>query len=83
MITAPSTINPKSSAPKLIRLPETRDSTMPVIVINMESGITAAVSNAARQLPNSKNRITITNSAPSTRLVLTVSMVLSTSEVRS
>ena len=83
MITAPSTIRPKSSAPRLIRLPETPPRTMPVRVNSIASGITAAVISAARKLPSSANSTTTTSSAPSTRLVATVPMVRSTSAVRS
>ena len=83
MMTAPSTINPKSNAPRLMRLAETRDSTMPVIVINMASGMTNAVNNAARRLPSSRNKITTTSKAPSVRFFCTVAMALSTKTVRS
>ena len=38
MITAPSTMRPKSSAPRLMRLPETREPTMPVMVHNIAIG---------------------------------------------
>ncbi len=83
MITAPSTIRPKSSAPRLIRLAEIRFCTMPVMVISMVSGMTAAVIRAARRLPSSANSTAITSSAPSIRFVRTVAMVRSTSAVRS
>ena len=43
MMTAPSTMMPKSIAPRLIRLALTRVSTMPVIVNSIDSGITQAV----------------------------------------
>ena len=83
MITAPSTIRPKSSAPRLIRFPETPPRTIPVTVISMESGITAAVISAARMLPSNRNNTAMTSSAPSMRLVRTVAMVRSTRLVRS
>ena len=83
IITAPSTIKPKSSAPKLIRLALTSVTTIPVISINIDSGITIAVSRAARTLPNMTNNTTTTKMAPSTKLVCTVAMVLSTNTVRS
>ena len=83
MITAPSTIRPKSSAPRLIRLPETPPRTMPVTVISIAIGITAAVISAARKLPSKTNSTTITSNAPSTRFFATVAMVRSTSAVRS
>ena len=83
MMTAPSTIRPKSSAPRLIRLPDTPPRTMPVRVNSIDSGITAAVISAARTLPSSRNSTTTTRIAPSTRFLATVRMVRSTSEVRS
>ena len=49
----------------------------------MASGITAAVINAARRLPNNKNNTATTSIAPSRRFLLTVAMALSTSAVRS
>ena len=82
-ITAPSTIKPKSIAPKLIRLPDTRLPTMPVTANNILSGITIAVISAPVTLPNNSSKITITSTAPSNRLVFTVAMVLSTRVVRS
>ena len=57
MMTAPSTMMPKSSAPRLIRLPLTPRSTMPVMVKSIESGMTHAVMSAARMLPRKQNRI--------------------------
>ena len=83
IITAPSTIKPKSRAPRLIRLALTFACTMPVISINIDSGMTIAVINAARILPSISNNTTTTNTAPSARLACTVAMVLSTSTVRS
>ena len=81
-MTAPSTIRPKSSAPKLIRLALTLVCTMPVMSISMDIGITIAVSRAARTLPSITNKTTTTNTAPSSRFFCTVAMVLSTSTVR-
>ncbi len=51
MMTAPSTMRPKSSAPRLIRLAEICASTMPVMVISMATGMTSAVITAARMFP--------------------------------
>ena len=67
MIMAPSTSKPKSKAPRLIKLALTLACTIPVIVISIAMGITAAVSKAARILPNKKNKIMMTNKAPSTK----------------
>ena len=78
MMTAPSTMRPKSSAPRLIRLPETLFVAMPVMVKSIESGMTAAVIRAARRLPSKMKSVKITSSAPSMRLAWTVRMVLST-----
>ncbi len=78
MITAPSTIKPKSSAPKLIKLADTSVLTMPDIVASIAKGITAAVISAARTFPSKTNSTTMTSKAPSTRFFCTVSMVLST-----
>ena len=83
MITAPSTIRPKSSAPRLIRLALIRPWTMPVMVISIATGMTSAVTMAARMLPSSRNRTTTTRAAPSARFLATVLMVASTSTVRS
>ena len=78
MITAPSTIRPKSSAPRLMRLPLIRFSTMPVIVSSIDSGITSVVTSAARMLPRRANSTATTRSAPPNRLLRTVAIVLST-----
>src|SRR5690606_29704083 len=83
MITAPSTIRPKSNAPRLIRLPETPPRTMPKTVKSIANGITAAVISDALKFPSSRNSTTMTSRAPSTRFLDTVAMVRSTSAVRS
>ena len=74
-----STIRPKSSAPRLIKLPETPRRFIPVAVISIVIGMTAAVINAARILPSSRNSTTMTRSAPSTRFFSTVAIVALTS----
>src|SRR6266540_1942711 len=83
IITAPSTISPKSIAPRLIRLPEMSKRRMRLAAISIESGMTVAVSNAPRQLPSSRMRTKITISAPSIRFLATVWIVRLTSSVRS
>ena len=83
MTTAPSTIIPKSNAPKLIRLALIFCSAIPAKVNNMDSGITQAVISAARKFPKNKNRITMTRIAPSTRFFCTVLIARSTKSVRS
>ena len=82
MITAPSTIRPKSSAPRLIKLPETPSLFMPMAAISIEIGMTRAAIMAARILPSRRNSTAITSKAPSTRFFSTVAIVASTSEGR-
>ncbi len=81
--TAPSTIMPKSSAPRLIRLALTLLVNIPVKVNNIARGITIAVINAARMLPRNRNNTATTSSAPSKRFFFTVAMAFSTRLVRS
>ena len=83
MITAPSMISPKSSAPRLIRLPEMPSLFMPMAVMSRDNGITSAAITAARQLPSNANRMTTTSSAPSVRFLATVLMVATTNCERS
>ena len=82
MITAPSTISPKSSAPRLIRLALILPCSMPVAVISMVTGMTNAVISAARKFPSSRNSTSNDQGAPSARFVATVLIVASTSRVR-
>ena len=74
---------PKSNAPRLMRFPEILVFTMPVMVKSMDSGMTMAVMIAARTFPSRSSRTTMTSTAPSKRFFFTVSMVASTSLVRS
>ncbi|MNV66194.1 hypothetical protein D3C71_1589360 [compost metagenome] len=83
MTTAPSTMMPKSSAPRLIRLALTLLLNMPVKVNSIDNGMTMAVISAARMLPRNRNSTAITRIAPSMRFFFTVAMALSTSVVRS
>ena len=82
MTTAPSTMIPKSIAPRLMRFALTLFATIPVTAKSIDSGITRAVMTAARILPRKRNRTTMTRVAPSKRLLRTVRMVLSTRVVR-
>jgi hypothetical protein len=82
MMTAPSTISPKSSAPRLIRFAETPAFSMPMLVSSIVIGITSAAISAARKLPSSTNSTTMTSTAPSARLRATVAIVELTSSVR-
>ena len=72
MITAPSTIKPKSMAPSDIRLPLTPNAFMRMIAKSMHSGITLATMRPARQLPRKSTSTKITIKAPSIKLVFTV-----------
>ena len=74
---------PKSSAPRLIRLPLMPKRFMPITANRNDSGITSAVIVAARRLPSSRNSTTTTSSAPSVRFLATVLMVELTSTLRS
>lgn len=79
MMTAPSMIRPKSSAPRLIRLPEMCKEFMPIALNSRDRGMTMAAITAARQLPSKANRMTTTSTAPSVRLRATVVTVATTS----
>ena len=83
MMTAPSTIRPKSSAPRLIRFADTPNRSIPNPVSIIVTGMTAAAISAARILPSSRNSTTMTSSAPSVRFFATVRIVESTRAVRS
>ena len=82
MMTAPSTMSPKSRAPRLIRFALMRPASIPVAVIIMATGMTSAVMMAARMLPSARNRTAMTRSAPSARFLETVLTVASTRSVR-
>ena len=56
MMTAPSTMRPKSSAPRLMRLALMLPCSMPMAVISIATGITSAVMSAARKLPSSSEQ---------------------------
>ena len=77
-MTAPSIIKPKSSAPKLIRLPLTPNKFISIIAKSIASGITDATINPALTLPKKSTRMNITISAPSSRFFSTVLMALFT-----
>ncbi|MNX85812.1 hypothetical protein D3C86_1176660 [compost metagenome] len=83
IITAPSTINPKSMAPRLIRFPLTPKRCIIVTAKSNDKGITEATTKPARQFPRSKTRMKITIKAPSIRFFSTVLIALSMSFVRS
>ena len=83
IITAPSTINPKSIAPRLIKFPLTPKTRINETANNMESGITEATINPALKLPKNKTSTKITISAPSIKFFSTVPIALFTSSLRS
>ena len=83
MITAPSTIKPKSKAPKDIRLALTPKSCIMEMAKSMDSGITEAMIRPARKLPTRSTSTKMTMSAPSIRFFSTVAMVRLTSFSRS
>ena len=83
IITAPSTIKPKSRAPRLIRFPLTPNIFMRIMAKSMANGITDATIKPARQFPRNNTNTKITIKAPSIRLLRTVWMALLTILVRS
>ncbi len=82
-ITAPSTMMPKSMAPRLSRLAGTPMTFRPMKVASSDSGITTTTARLARRLDRNRYSTSETSSAPSTRLRNTVVSVLSMSQVRS
>ena len=70
--TAPSTIRPKSIAPRLIRFAETPKSRIPKKATSMESGMTEATISDARTSRRKKKSTAITRSEPSRRFFVTV-----------
>ena len=83
MTTEPSTIRPKSSAPKLMRFPEMPVRTMPTKAASIERGIASDTMRPPLRLPRRNRRTATTSKPPSTRFFLTVSIVLRTRSVRS
>ena len=83
IITAPSTISPKSNAPKLIKLPLTPNKFIRITAINIAIGITEATIKPALILPKKNIKTNNTINAPSIKLVPTVFIELFTILVRS
>ena len=75
IITAPSTIIPKSIAPKLIKFTQTSNTFIKIKANNKDNGIVEATIKPPRQLPNKKISTKITINAPSIRFVVTVEVV--------
>jgi hypothetical protein len=76
IITAPSTIIPKSIAPKLIRFPLTPNAFIKITANSIDNGITEATIKPARRFPRNKIRTKITINAPSSKFLVTVPMAL-------
>ena len=72
MTTAPSTIMPKSIAPRLIRFALMPKNRMPRKLKRRESGMIEAVTSAARKLPRNISKTTVTKMNPSKRFCFTV-----------
>ena len=78
IITAPSTIIPKSIAPKLIRFPLTPKAFIIITANNMAKGITEATIRPARKFPKNNTNTKMTINAPSIRFFATVLIALFT-----
>ena len=83
MMTAESTIIPKSMAPRLIRLPSMPNAFIIPKAKSMLSGMTLATTSPARQLPRKSTSTKMTISPPSTRFRAIVPSTRSTSRVLS
>ncbi len=83
IITAPSTIMPKSMAPRLIRLPSTPKVFIMPKAKSMLSGMTLATTRPDRQEPKKRSNTKMTMTPPSTRLRAMVPSTRSTRLVRS
>ncbi len=83
IITAESTIIPKSIAPRLIRFPLSPKSLIIPKANSMLNGMTLATTSPARQFPRKSTRMNITISPPATRLWAMVFSTRFTSCVRS
>ena len=82
-ITAPSTMSPKSIAPRLIRLALTPNTCIMPRAKSKARGMAEATMSPARKLPRNKTSTKITIKAPSIRFFSTVLMALPTRSVRS
>jgi len=82
-ITAPSTMMPKSMAPRESRFAGIPRQVRPIKVASRESGIIKATMNAARKLPRKSRSTNVTSIAPSARFLKTVCKVVLMSQVRS
>ena len=83
MMTAPSTIIPKSIAPKLIRFAQTSKAFININANNNDRGIVDATMRPPRQFPKSKTKTKITMRPPSNRFPITVPVVSAINSLRS
>ena len=83
MITAPSTISPKSIAPKLIRLALTPKIFIIPNANSIDNGMAEATINPALRFPRNSTKTKITINAPSIKFFSTVLIALPTKSVRS
>ena len=81
--TAPSTRRPKSTAPRLMRLPDTPRPVIAAVAPSIATGIVSATTTPARPLPRVSSSTRHTRNPPSARLRATVRRVASTSSLRS
>ncbi len=82
MITAPSTMIPKSIAPKDIKFAHTPNCFIKINANNRDKGITEAVIKPPRKLPNNNTKTKITISEPSIKFFSTVLVVLPINSLR-
>ena len=75
--TEPSTMVPKSMAPRLMRFTDIPNRSIPTKPNRRESGIVKATTSAARQSPRKMSRMTTTRTAASSRFFRTVEVVAS------
>ena len=83
MMTAPSTIKPKSIAPRLIKLAETPKICIIANAKRRHNGITEATIKPALKLPRSKTKIKTTINPPSIKFFSTVEMDFPIKSLRS
>lgn len=81
--TAPLTMMPKSTAPRLIRLPDTPKEPMKMKAKSIEKGMAPDTMRPARSEPRVSTSVSVTSRAPSERLRFTVASVRSMNEARS
>ena len=82
-MTAPSTIKPKSIAPKLIKFADTPKIFISANANNKQSGITDATIKPARKFPNKSTRMKTTIRPPSNKFFSTVEIDFPINTLRS